>query len=353
MRLFERGFLIVHDGMTLRQYLLGLSGKAAVAPDLGNVILDLLPAARMISYEVNRAGLIDITGHADSTNVHGEAVQKLDLYTNELVVDEMRGGGRIAGMVSEEVEELITVTPEAEHAADYVILFDPLDGSSNIDVNVSIGTIFSVFHRVSPNGPITLADFLQKGREQVAAGYFVYGSSTMLVLTVGDGVHGFTMDPSTGDFRLSHSNVRIPEFGSIYSCNEGNAEVWDEGTRAYIHGLKQKNSPQGKAYSARYVGSLVADFHRNLLKGGIFLYPADRRNPDMPPRGKLRLMYEANPMAFLAEQAGGLATDGTTPIMEVEPTDVHQKVALIVGSAGDVREFEGIYSAALAKSGAA
>lgn len=338
--------------MTLRQHLLGGNADSDRPSDLANVILDLLPPARTISREVNRAGLIDITGHADSTNVHGEDVQKLDLYANDLVVNEMRGGGRIAGMASEEVEELISSTEESERNADYVILFDPLDGSSNIDVNISIGTIFSVFRRISPHGPVTLADFLQKGREQVAAGYFVYGSSTMLVFTTGNGVNGFTMDPSTGDFRLSHPDLRIPEFGSVYSCNEGNSEVWDAGTRQYISGLKNKKSPAGKAYSARYVGSLVADFHRNLLKGGIFLYPADRRNPAVPPKGKLRLMYEANPMAFLAEQAGGAATDGTTPILDVEPTEVHQRVALIVGGAGDVKEFEAIYLKALAADGA-
>jgi fructose-1,6-bisphosphatase I len=342
----------MHEGTTLRTHLVG--GQSPLKDRaLADILLDLVPIATTISREVNKAGLAGIIGRADSTNVHGESVQKLDVLANDLMVEELRAGGRIAGMASEEVDEIIDC-PASCHDAEHVIAFDPLDGSSNIDCNVSIGTIFSIYRRRSERGgSAELVDFLQPGTEQVAAGYFLYGSSTMLVYTAGNGVHGFTLDPSTGDFRLSHADIKTPARGNIYSCNEGNSETWDEGTRAFVAARKQKQEGTGKPCSARYVGSLVADFHRNLLKGGIFLYPADRKDPTKPAKGKLRLMYEANPMAFVVEQAGGRASDGVTRIMEIRPEGIHQKVPLIVGSADDVREYDAAYAAALASRGAA
>ncbi|MFT4571207.1 MAG: fructose-1,6-bisphosphatase I [Hyphomicrobiaceae bacterium] len=338
------------EGTTLRAHLLGTDAEA-IDRSVADIFLDLVPVAATISREVNKAGLAGIIGHHESRNVHGEDVQKLDMFANDLMVDELQAGGRIAGMASEEVEEIIPC-PTACNDAEHVIAFDPLDGSSNIDCNISIGTIFSIFRRRSPRGTAAvLSDFLQPGTEQVAAGYFLYGSSTMFVYTVGAGVHGFTLDPSTGDFRLSHENIRTPVRATTYSCNEGNSATWDAGTRDFIAGRKQPQAATGKPYSARYVGSLVADVHRNLLKGGIFLYPADRKDPDKPAKGKLRLMYEANPMAFIAEQAGGGASDGVGRIMEIMPDDVHQRVPLIVGSADDVREYNQAYTAATKATG--
>lgn len=335
------------EGTTLRAHLLGKDAEP-IDRTLADILLDLVPVATGISREVNIAGLAGIIGNADSTNVHGESVQKLDIFSNDLMVGELRATGRIAGMASEEVDEIIPC-PSNCYDAQYVIAFDPLDGSSNIDCNVSIGTIFSIYRRVSPvGGPVEDRDFQQPGTEQVAAGYFLYGSSTMLVYAAGGAVHGFTLDPSTGDFRLSHPDIRTPERGNIYSCNEGNSETWDAGTRAYVAARKKKQEATGKPSSARYVGSLVADFHRNLLKGGIFLYPADRKDPNKPARGKLRLMYEANPMAYVCEHAGGAASDGITRIMEIVPEEVHQKVALIVGGAGDVKDYTEAYAAGMA-----
>jgi fructose-1,6-bisphosphatase I len=306
--------------------------------ELTDIIFDLVSAAKIISHDVNRAGLTDILGIAGTTNVHGETVQKLDVYANELFVSTLRQTGSACGLASEESEHIIAPS-ESGQSSDYVVFFDPLDGSSNIDVNVSIGTIFSIYRRISPSGPATLEDFLRRGVEQVAAGYFIYGSSTMLVYTVGNGVAGFTLDPPTGQFLVSHPDIRIPARGKIYSCNEGNACKWDEPTRLYVNSLKIKDTASGRPYSARYVGSLVADFHRNLLKGGIFLYPADYSDPSKPPTGKLRLMYEANPMAFVVEQAGGTATDGARRIMEIEPTDIHHRVPLVIGSKDDVADY--------------
>ena len=301
---------------------------------------DFLIAVKLINREVNRAGLIDILGLTGEENVQGEQVRKLDAYAQDRIYKAMDHGGHLCVMASEEAEDILAI-PSPYRKGNYVLLYDPLDGSSNIDVNVTIGTIFSIQRRVStPLGSAgTLADCLQPGRRQVCAGYVVYGSSTMLVYTAGHGVHGFTLDPSVGEFILSHENIRIPKRGRIYSINEGNFNAWDEGTRNYIRHIKQKDPATGRPYGLRYIGSLVADFHRNLLYGGIFLYPPDCTDPSKP-KPKLRLLYEANPLAFVAEQAGGLASTGRERILDLVPSALHQRVPLILGSREDVEEYE-------------
>ncbi|MBI3927548.1 MAG: class 1 fructose-bisphosphatase [Armatimonadetes bacterium] len=306
--------------------------------DFTRLMWDLTLAVKIISYEVNKAGLVNILGETGDSNVHGEQVTKLDRYADERIFKAMDHGGNLCCMASEEQEELIRI-PERFPKGKYVLIFDPLDGSSNIDKNVSIGTIFSLLRRKTAEGDGTLEDCLQRGLEQVAAGYVVYGSSTMLVYSTGQGVHGFTLDPSVGEFLLSHPNIQIPEKGSVYSTNEGNANFWDEGTRNFVSWIKQRDKETGRPYSLRYIGSLVADFHRNLLAGGIFLYPMDRKDPQKP-KPKLRLLYEANPLAFIVEQAGGVATTGDQPILEVEPTSLHQKVPLIIGSRWEVEKYQ-------------
>ena len=306
--------------------------------NLTALLMDLIYAAKIISREVNKAGLVDILGLAGTENIHGEEVKKLDEYANDLLFKAMDHGGHLCIMASEERDEVIQI-PDKFPKGNYVLLFDPLDGSSNIDANVSIGTIFSI-HRKKTDGDVgTLEDCLQKGSDQVAAGYIIYGSSTMLVFTTGQGVNGYTLDPSVGEFILSHIDIKTPSKGKIYSANEGNARFWDEGTRKYIDYLKEKDSATGRPYSLRYIGSLVADFHRNLLYGGIFLYPADYKDPNKP-KGKLRLLYEASPMAFIVEQAGGMATTGKENIMDIIPTELHQKVPLILGSREDVLMYQ-------------
>jgi fructose-1,6-bisphosphatase I len=284
-------------------------------------------AAKMIGSRVRRAGLADVLGATGESNVQGEAVQKLDVFANQALLHCLGHRGNVAVMASEEDETPIVVPRDREHGR-YVVVFDPLDGSSNIDVNVSVGTIFAIFRRnPDPSGRREpLSDVLQPGTQQVAAGYVVYGSSTMCVYTAGNGVHGFTLDPDIGAFVISHENVKMPEQGTLYSVNEANADTFPEGYRRYLARLRAGDA--GRAYSSRYIGSLVADFHRTLLKGGIFLYPPTRQHP----RGKLRLMYEANPIAFLAEQAGGAATDGQRRILEIQPDGLHQRTPLLVGS---------------------
>ncbi len=296
--------------------------------DFTGLFSALVFAGKIISREVNKAGLVNILGKTGDTNVQGEEVQKLDDFANSTIVKTMEHGGHLAGMASEEIESVIEI-PRRFPKGKYLLLFDPLDGSSNIDVNISVGTIFSIIRRADGDG-ITEKDFLRPGTEQVCSGYIIYGSSTMLVYTTGHGVHGFTLDPSVGEFLLSHENIQIPEKGKIYSINEGNSRHWLQGTQNYIKKVKE----EGK--TARYVGSLVADIHRNLLKGGIFLYPADKKSK----RGKLRLLYEANPLGFIAEQAGGKASTGDTRIMDVVPGELHQRTSLIIGSKKDVEEAE-------------
>lgn len=299
------------------------------------LMYDIAFAAKVIAREVRKAGLVDVLGYTGSTNVHGEDVKKLDEYADNIIFRAMDHTGRLCVMASEEQEDIIPI-PEKFECGNYVLMYDPLDGSSNIDANVSIGTIFSVYRKVSSGKRGSLEDCLQVGTAQAAAGYIIYGSSTMLVFTTGNGVHGFTYDPSVGEFLLSHPNIKIPKRGKIYSANEGNYSRWDEGTQRYIRYLKETDKERNRPYSARYIGSLVADFHRNLLYGGIFLYPGDKKNPE----GKLRLMYEANPLAWIVEKAGGLASDGYNRILEKKPETIHQKTPLVIGSMEDVREAE-------------
>jgi len=306
--------------------------------EFSDVMNGLSLAAKIISSEVNKAGLIDILGITGKTNIQGEEVQKLDEYANATVVHAIEHTGHISVMASEEYADPIEV-PKQYPRGKYVMMFDPLDGSSNIDANVSIGTIFGLYRKVSPGGDWNSKDRLQPGKELLAAGYIIYGSSTVFVYAAGNGVHGFTLDPSVGEFLLSHPNIRIPGRSRIYSVNEGNYNYWDEGTKKYIDYLKEPKPDEGRPYSARYIGSLVADFHRNLLYGGVFLYPADRKDPKKP-HGKLRLLYEVNPLAYVVEQAGGAASTGWERILDVEPVDLHQRVALIIGSRDDVREAE-------------
>jgi fructose-1,6-bisphosphatase I len=292
------------------------------------ILYDLAFAAKLIARKVNMAGLIDILGGTDRHNFHGEEVQKLDAWAHDVIFKALDHCGHLACMASEEADEFLPI-PEKFRTGNYVLLYDPLDGSSNIEANVSIGTIFSIHRKVSTGDRGCEADCLQPGRAQVAAGYVVYGSSTMLVYTTGFGVYGFTLDPSIGEFLLSHSEIRFPTPGQrIYSVNEGHYTGWSAGQRALVDHLKGVDGRVGKPFSSRYIGSLVADFHRNLLYGGLFMYPADTANPC----GKLRLLYEAAPLAFIAEQAGGRASTGTQDIRDVEPTSLHQRVPLYIGS---------------------
>jgi fructose-1,6-bisphosphatase I len=300
------------------------------------MLWDLVLAFKMIAREVRRAGLIDILGPIGHQNIHGEKVQKLDEYAQEHIYRSMLAGGHVCCMASEERAEMIAV-PREYHRGRYVLMYDPLDGSSNIDVNISIGTIFSIHKKISPGADGTLEDCLQAGFKQIAAGYVIYGSSVMLVYTTGHGVCGFTLDPTIGEFLLSHPDIRIPARGKTYSINEGNSASFDPGTAAYVSWIKQKDVTTGRPYSQRYVGTLVADVHRTLINGGLFLYPAS-------PKPKLRLLYEAAPMALIAEMAGGRATTGRDRILEIAPQDLHQRVPLVIGSTEDVAAYEEFFT---------
>ena len=303
------------------------------------LLLAVVIAGKVVQRDVAKAGLVDVLGRLGGMNVQGEEVQKLDHIANENLKRLLFSSGEVCALISEEEADILE-TPRAFRQGQYLLHFDPLDGSSNIDANVSIGSIFSIYRRISPpEQDVGLADALQPGLRQVAAGYIIYGSSCMLVYSTGSGVHGFTLDPSVGEFLLSNSNITIPKKGSIYSTNESNYAHWDAGTRAYIDWLKNPEAGHVKPYTSRYIGSLVADFHRNLLYGGIFLYPADTRDP-LKPKGKLRLMCEANPMSFIAEQAGGLSTTGKERVMDIQPKHIHQRVPLIVGSPEDVKIYQ-------------
>jgi fructose-1,6-bisphosphatase I len=299
--------------------------------ELSNLLYDFALGAKIIAAAIRRAGLVDVLGSAGQTNVQGEDQQKLDVLANETLKNVMGHTGRVCVMASEEDEELIPVPPGWPQGK-YAVLFDPLDGSSNIDVNGSVGTIFSIYRRSSMEGQGTLTDVLQLGGHQVAAGYVMYGSSVMLVYTTGEGVHGFTLDPTVGEFLLSHPDIRIPEVGAYYSVNESNFARWNRGIQRAVRGFHGDTPERIKGKNSRYIGSLVADFHRNLIAGGIFLYPADAKNKN----GKLRLTYEANPMAFIAEQAGGAATDGRRRILDIQPEALHQRTPLVIGSKADV-----------------
>lgn len=286
-------------------------------------------AAKKVNREVNKAGLVDILGRTGAENVQGEEQQKLDLYANETFLDELRASGECCGVASEENEDIVIFDRGLQRDGRYIVCMDPLDGSSNIDVNVSVGTIFAIYKRLSaPGGPAEKADFMQPGSMLAAAGYVIYGSSTMLVYSSGSGVDGFTLDPSIGEFCLSHPDVKIPADGRIYSINEGNYEKFPAGVKRYIKYCQEKDPRSGRPYTTRYIGSLVADIHRNMLKGGIYIYPETESHP----RGKLRLQYECNPMAYLVEQAGGRATDGTRRTLDIVPQDIHQRTPFYAGS---------------------
>lgn len=306
---------------------------------LSDLLADIALACKLISLEVNRAGLIDILGFTGDENVHGEQVKKLDEFAHDTLIKAMEVSGHLCAIASEESEDFIPVSEKymgERPMSKYICHFDPLDGSSNIDANISIGTIFSIYKRISASGPGTLEDCLQRGVEQVAGGYVIYGSSTILVYTTGNGVHGFTLDPTVGEFLLFYENIQIPKRSKTYSVNEGNYSKWDKNLQRYVDDLKSDNKDKGWPYGARYVGSLVADFHRNLLYGGLFMYPGDKKNPN----GKLRLLYEANPLAFIVEQAGGRASNGTERILDIVPLDLHQRTPLFIGSEEDVIEAE-------------
>ena len=304
--------------------------------ELSRLINSIRLAAKVVNYKVNKAGLVDIVGAVGGQNIQGEDQQKLDVFANETFIQTLINREIVCGIASEENDDFIVIKGKDEcHNNKYVVLMDPLDGSSNIDVNVSVGTIFSVFRRVTPIGtPVTSADFLQPGINQVAAGYVIYGTSTMLVYTTGRGVNGFTLNPAIGTFYLSHPNMQFPKDGTIYSINEGNYVHFPQGVKDYIKycQLEEEDRP----YTSRYIGSLVSDIHRNMIKGGIYIYPTSSKAPS----GKLRLLYECNPMAFLAEQAGGKASDGFGRIMEIQPTELHQRVQFFCGSYNMVEKAE-------------
>jgi len=317
--------------ITLNEFILDRQAEFPFATgELSRILNDIAVASKIVSRDVRKAGLVDhILGAQGNTNIQGEDQQKLDVIADQQFIKAFEYGGEVCGIASEENDDFVAFTSESAKNGKYVVLFDPLDGSSNIDVNVSIGTIFSIYRRLTPVGTeATIEDMLQRGDKQIAAGYVLYGSSTMLVYTTGHGVNGFTLDPSIGEFCLSHPNMRMPETGRIYAMNEGNIDICDPGIKEYVQYCQSFENDKGAPYSGRYIGSLVADFHRNMIKGGIYIYPDTTTSPE----GKLRLLYECNPLAFIAEQAGGLATTGRQRIMEIEPTKLHQRVSYFVGS---------------------
>ncbi|WP_341840354.1 class 1 fructose-bisphosphatase [Chitinophaga caseinilytica] len=317
--------ILTLDEFTIQQ----LKRFPSATGELSGLLRDIGLAAKRVNVEVNKAGLVDILGDTGRMNVQGEEVKKLDVYANGHFTDVLQRGISCAGVGSEEMDDFIAFDDEISRQSKYVCLIDPLDGSSNIDVNISIGTIFGVYRRVSERGTAaTQADFLQQGRSQIAAGYIIYGSSTMLVYATRRGVNGFTLDPSIGEFCLSHPDIKCPAQGTIYSVNHGNFFEFETGVRKYIDQCQQKDQQEGGPYSQRYSGSMVADMHRNLLKGGIFMYPGTAGKPG----GKLRLLYECNPFAFILEIAGGAATDGKQSILDIQPTTLHQRTPFFAGS---------------------
>lgn len=317
------------ESMTLIEFILHKQNEFPEATgDLSNLLGAIQLASKMVHRQINRAGLLDILGAAGETNVQGEVQQKLDVYANKRFQSALAARGHVCAIASEEDEQFIEIDGSRNGLSKYIVAIDPIDGSSNIDVNVPVGTIFSIYRRLSSeHEPVLLSDFLQRGRVQVAAGYVIYGTSTMLVYTTGYGVNGFTFDATVGDFFLSHENIRYPETSRIFSINEGYSAQFSPGLKAFVEFCKTENKEQQLPYSARYVGSLVADFHRNLLQGGIYLYPSLRDIPD----GKLRLLYECNPLAFIAEQAGGKATNGQNRILDLDPRQLHQRSPFFAG----------------------
>ena len=305
--------------------------------ELSRLINSIRLAGKIVNHEVNKAGLVDILGAAGEENIQGEDQQKLDVYANEVFINTLVNREIVCGIASEEEDDFITIKGgNKKHDNKYIVLMDPLDGSSNIDVNVSVGTIFSIYRRITPDGtPVTIDDFLQPGKQQVAAGYIVYGTSTMIVYSTGHGVNGFTLNPAIGTYYLSHPNMKFPEKGNIYSVNEGNYVHFPEGVKKYIKYCQEEEGE--RPYTSRYIGSLVSDFHRNIIKGGIYFYPSTSKNPD----GKLRLLYECNPMAFLAERAGGKASNGFNRILDIKPSELHQRVPFFCGNKDMVDKLEG------------
>lgn len=302
--------------------------------ELSRLLRDIGIASKIVNREVNKAGLADVLGETGDVNVQGENVKKLDVFANEQFIAALKAGGEVCAIASEENEDIIPIDSEVSKNAKYVVAIDPLDGSSNIDVNVSVGTIFSIYRRQTLSGPGTLEDFMQRGTEQVAAGYVIYGSSCMLVYTTGKGVNGFTLDPSIGEFCLSHPKMQTPKSGNVYSVNEGNYLHFPDGVKKYIKYCQEEDKATNRPYSSRYIGSGVADIHRNLLIGGVYIYPTTTKSPN----GKLRLLYECNPLAYIIEQAGGKATDGRVRIMEKDIKELHQRTPLVLGSSDMVEK---------------
>jgi len=325
--------------VTLNEFIINRQTEHPEATgDLSRLLHHIGIAAKIVNKKINKAGLVDILGEAGQVNVQGEDVKKLDVFANDHFMAAIKASGEVCAVASEENQEIITFDDGLSRDGQYIVCMDPLDGSSNIEVNVSVGTIFSIYRRLSPGGErADLSDFLQPGIRQVAAGYVIYGSSTMLVYTTGEGVDGFTLDPGIGEFCLSHPRIRTPDTGKIYSINEGNYVHFPMGVKKYIKYCQEIDPDTDRPYTSRYIGSLVSDFHRNLLKGGIFIYPETQAAPE----GKLRLIYECNPIAFIAEQAGGAASNGTIRTVEQVPATLHQRVPFYVGSRAMVDRVHG------------
>jgi len=323
--------------LTLGQFIIEKQNDFPYAKgELSRLLRDIGIAAKIVNREVNKAGLMDILGDVGTINIQGESQKKLDVFANEQFISALKSGGECCIVASEENDDFVYIDGEVSKNAKYIVAIDPLDGSSNIDVNVAVGTIFSIYRRKSEGGKADLSDVLQKGTEQVAAGYVIYGSSTMLVYTTGKGVNGFTLDPSIGEFCLSHPKMKIPQDGTIYSLNEGNYVHFPDGVKKYLKYCQVEDSKTSRPYTSRYIGSMVADIHRNMIKGGIFIYPTT----SSAPNGKLRLVYECNPMAFIIEQAGGRATDGFERILDKDVNTLHQRSAIFIGSENMVLKAE-------------
>ncbi|WP_029489704.1 class 1 fructose-bisphosphatase [Aquimarina agarivorans] len=330
-----------HKSLTLGEFIIEKQGDFPYANgELSRLINSIRLAAKVVNHEVNKAGLVDITGAAGETNVQGEAQQKLDVFANKTFINSLINREIVCGIASEENDEFITIKGQnKDHSNKYVLLMDPLDGSSNIDVNISVGTIFSIYRRVTPVGtPVSMEDFLQPGNLQVAAGYIIYGTSTILVYTTGNGVNGFSLSPALGTYYLSHPEMTFPEDGHIYSVNEGHYLQFPQGIKNYIKYCQEEK--EDRPYTSRYLGSLVSDIHRNMIRGGVYMYSSSSKLPD----GKLRLLYECNPIAFIAEQAGGAASDGYKRILDIKPTELHQRIPFICGSKNMVKKVEDFMS---------
>ena len=329
----------MHRHITLGEFIIENQKDFPYAKgELSALLSSIRLAGKMVNQAINKAGLSEILGKAGQDNIQGEEQAKLDVMANDVFISTLRSRGEICGLASEEMEDFMVFDDDIHKEARYIVLIDPLDGSSNIDVNITVGTIFSIYRRISKVGsPVTLDDFLQPGINQVAAGYLIYGTSTILVYTTGNGVNGFTFDPGIGSFFLSHPNVKFPPTGKIYSVNEGNYIHFPDGVKKFIKWMQELDETDGRPFTSRYIGSLVADFHRNMLMGGIYLYPTGTTSP----KGKLRLLYECNPMAFLTEQAGGKCTNGTVRIMELQPNELHERVPFFCGNKEMVEKAEG------------